>query len=132
MPPLSGKKEERESLKAALEAEADRAGSLTLPQLAAEVMTRSFRVVEDEKVVIGGYPTFGKLVNRFAPDMSSHDEKLRQRMAELVGEGIQVLEHVGLVRPITTNLGDGYAMTRLGRAAVERGAVERIIAGGNL
>ena len=128
MPPPSGKKEQRDARKAALEAEADRASSLPLPQLAAEVMTKSFRVTED-----GGHPSFGILVTRFAPGTSHFDEKLFQRFAELVGEGLQVLEHASLVRgPVTTNDGNGYALTRLGRAALERGAVDRILAGGSL
>ena len=129
----SGKKEQRDARKAALEAEADRASSLSLPQLAAEVMTKAFRVTEDLRFQDGRYPVFGILVSRFAPDTSHHDEKLYQRFAELVGEGLQVLEHASLVRgPVTTNDGNGYALTRLGRAALERGAVDRIIAGGSL
>ena len=133
MTPPSGKREERDARKAALEAEADRASSLSLPQLAAEVMTKSFRVTEDLRFENGRYPGFGTLVSRFAPDTSHHNEQLYQRIAELVGEGIQVLEHASLVRgPVATTGGDGYAITRLGRAALERGAVERIIAGGSL
>ena len=133
MPLPSGKKEQRDARKAALEAEADRATSLPLPQLAAEVMTKAFRVTEELRFQDGRYPVFGILVSRFAPDTSHHDEKLYQRFAELVGEGLQVLEHASLVRgPVTTNDGNGYALTRLGRAALERGAVDRIIAGGSL
>lgn len=134
MPPLSGKKEQRDARKAALEAEADRASSLSLPQLAAEVMTKSFRVTEEElRFEDGRYPGFGTLVSRFAPDTSHHNEKLYQRFAELVGEGLQVLEHASLVRgPVPVSGGDGYALTRLGRAAMERGAVDRVIAGGSL
>jgi hypothetical protein len=129
--PPSGK-EQREARKAALEAEADRLSSLTLAQLAAEVMTRSFADVPryDDN---GGYPGFGQLVDRFAPGTSHRDEKLLQRFRELVGEGLQVLEHASLVRgPVATSGGDGYTATRLGRAAMERGAVDRVIAGGRL
>jgi hypothetical protein len=133
MPPPSGKKEQRDARNAALVAEADRASSLPLPQLAAEVMTRAFRVTETGIYENGRYPGFGALVNRFAPDTSHHDERLYQRFAELVGEGLQVLEHASLVRgPVATMGGDGYAITRLGRAALEQGAVDRIIAGGSL
>jgi len=131
MPPPSGRNEERDARKAALEAEADRVSSLPLPQLAAEVMTRAFRVPELRSET--GYPGFGTLVSRFAPGTSHHDEQLYQRFAELVGEGLQVLEHASLVRgPVPTSGGDGYAITRLGRAALEAGAVDRIIAGGSL
>jgi hypothetical protein len=133
MPLPPGKKEQRDARKAALEAEADRASSLPLAQLAAEVMTRAFRVAEELGFEDGRYPGFGTLVGRFAPGTSHHDEKLFQRFSELVGEGLQVLEHASLVRgPVPTSGGDGYAVTRLGRAALERGAVDRIIAGGSL
>lgn len=131
MRPPSGKKEERDARKAALEAEADRAASLPLPQLASELMTKVFTVTArfDDRSL----PGFGTLVTRFAPGTGHHDEKLFQRFSELVGEGLQVLEHASLVRgPVPTSGGDGYTATRLGRAALERGAVDRIIAGGSL
>ena len=132
MPPPSDKKEQRDARKAELEAEADRVSLLSLPQLAAEVMNRAFNVTGSayDQLTL---PGFGKLVARFAPDTGHHDEKLYQRFAELVGEGLQVLEHASLVRgPVPAMGGDGYAITRLGRAALEQGAVDRIIAGGTL
>ena len=132
MTPPSGHKEKRDVRRAALAAEADRLSSLTLPQLAAEVMTRAFADVPryDDH---GGYPGFGKLVDRFEPGTSHRNEKLFQRFSELVGEGLQVLEHASLVRgPVATSGGDGYTATRLGRAALAAGAVDRIIAGGSL
>jgi hypothetical protein len=133
MPPPSGKKEQREASKAALEAEADRASSLSLPQLAAELMTKSFRIVEEQRFQDWTYPTFAVLVTRFAPSVSRTDEKLFARFSELVGEGLQVLEHANLVRgPVAAHSVDAYTTTRLGRAALERGAVDRIIAGGSL
>jgi hypothetical protein len=97
-------------------------------------MTKVFTVTEEQRFGDWGYPSFGKLVVGFAPGTSHHDEKLFQRFAELVGEGLQVLEHASLVRgPVPTMGGvDGYTATRLGRAALERGAVDRIIAGGTL
>ena len=132
MPPPTGKNDQRDARKAALEAEADRAGSLSLPQLAAELMTKAFTATE-LKVVDGRYVSLGQLVTRFAPGNSHFDEELFQRFTELVCEGLQVLEHASLVRgPVATMGGDGYALTRLGRAALEQGAVDRIIAGGSL
>jgi hypothetical protein len=132
MPPPSGKKELRDTRNAELEAEADRLSLLTLPQLAAEVMTKVFPDVPryDDN---GGYPGLGQIVSRFAPGTSHRDEMLLQRFRELVGEGLQVLEHASLVRgPVATSGGVGYTATRLGRDALERGAVDRIIAGGSL
>ena len=132
MPPPSGKKEARDARKTALEAEADRASSLPLPQLAAELMTRAFTATE-LRVADGRYLTLGTMVTRFAPGTSHHDEELFQRFAELVSEGLQVLEHASLVHGPVAAMGvDGYTATRLGRAALARGAVDRIIAGGTL
>ncbi len=83
-------------------------------------------------VVAVGCTTEG-CVSRFAPGTSHHDEDLFQRFAELIGEGLQVIEHASLVRgPVAAMGADGYTATRLGRAALERGAVDRIIAGGSL
>jgi hypothetical protein len=76
MPPPSGKQEERDALRAALQAKADRASSLSLPQLAVEVMTKVFRVPEEPRFEDGRYPGLGTLVGRFAPGTSHHDEKL--------------------------------------------------------
>jgi hypothetical protein len=132
MPQPSGKKEQRDARTAALEAEAGRLSLLPLPQLAAEVMTKVFTDVPryDE---YRGVQSLGQLVDRFVPGTSHRNEKLLQRFSELVGEGLQVLEHASLVRgPFPAMGGDGYTPTRLGRAALERGAVDRIIAGGSL
>lgn len=133
MPPLSGKRDQRDARKAALEAEADRASMLSLPQLGAEVMTRAFTKVAPVGIGELIYLGFGQIVARFAPDVSRTDAKLYERFSELVGEGLQVLEHASLVRFPAESMGvDCYTATRLGRAALERGAVESILAGGGL
>ncbi|HWG25540.1 hypothetical protein [Actinospica sp.] len=133
MPQLSGKKEQRDARKTALEAEADRAGSLSLPQLGAEVMTKAFTEVAPVAAGELNYLGFGKIVARFAPGVSRTDAKLYERFSELVGEGLQVLEHASLVRFPAESMGaDCYTATRLGRAALERGVVEHIIVGGSL
>ena len=67
MPLPSGRKE-RDARRAVLGAEADRASSLSLPQLAAELMTKAFSATE-LKVVDGIYVTLGQLVTRFAPEI---------------------------------------------------------------
>lgn len=131
MPLPSGRKE-RDARRAVLEAEVDRASSLSLPQLAAELMTKAFSATE-LRVVDGRYVSVGQLVTRFAPGNSHFDEELFQRFTELVCEGLQVLEHASLVHgPVAAMGTEGYTATRLGRAALERGAVDRIIAGGSL
>lgn len=131
--PLSGKREQRDARKAALEAEADRASMLSLPQLGAEVMTKAFTEVAPVGIGVPTYLGFGKVVARFAPDVSRTDGKLYERFSELVGEGLQVLEHASLVRFPAESMGaDCYTATRLGRSALENGVVERIIADGSL
>lgn len=53
--------------------------------------------------------------------------------AQLVAEGLQVLQNACLVRArITGNFSPDYMATRLGRAALERNAIEHVIAGGTL
>jgi hypothetical protein len=53
------------------------------------------------------------------------------RFAELVREGIQVLEHASLVCGLVSGPQfEYYAPTRLGRAALERGEVTRYLDGG--
>jgi hypothetical protein len=133
MPPLSGTKEHRDARKAALEDEADRASSLSLPQLGAELMIKAFTKAAPVGTSELSYLGIGTIVARFAPDVRRTDAKLYERFSELVGEGLQVLEHASLVRFPAESLGaDCYTATRLGRAALEHGAVERIIAGGTL
>jgi hypothetical protein len=58
------------------------------------------------------------------------------RLQDLVREGLQALEKASLVQPKTTNQGEatmvGYVTTRLERDALERNAVDRVLAGGTL
>jgi hypothetical protein len=113
--------------------QADRASLLSLPQLAAEVMTKAFTMVTPLRTWDGSYLSLGQLVARFAPGVRLTDAELYQRFSELVGEGLQVLEHASLVRyPVESSGVYCYGATRLGRAALEQGAVERVIAGGGL
>jgi hypothetical protein len=152
MSPLFGRKQQQEEEQAerskdsALQAEVDRLESLPLTQLAAEVMTKGFGPAgpgadEDDAVTIGGPnvnagPTVSAIALEFAPggDTRGADEHLRLRLHRVMAEGLQVLEHACLVRAqMHTSMNSfDYALTRLGRAALERGAVERILGGGNL
>ena len=134
MPQQPGRKEKRDARRAVLAAEADRLSSLTLPQLAAEVMATGFTDVPRYDAHENGYPPFVKLLSRLAPeDVSQLDGDLYSRFAELVREGLQVLEHASLVcGPISGSHYDYYTPTRLGRAALERGAVDHCLGGGSL
>ena len=130
----SGHKEKRDARRAVLADEADRLGSLTLPQLAAELMAAGFTNVARHDENERAYPNFRQLISRLAPeDVGALDGEVYARFAELVREGIQVLEHASLVAgPVSGPQFEYYAPTRLGRAVLERGAVASYLDGGSL
>ena len=137
-----------------LDAEVSRLQGLTLVQLASEVMTKGFSADYDptsDGSEIGGIADqfFGR------PDWKLSDStvhaQVRKAQAEaqpgttehqllvlsdLVAEGVQVLEHASLVRLKTNYEGQyfnsGYVSTRLGHAALQQNAVDKILAGGSL
>jgi hypothetical protein len=140
------KQEKNEQWRRALQAELDRLNSLPLAQLAAEVMTKGFGPggpgADDEDVTVGqaninAGPSAAQIAGEFVasrgftfPAPSAEDLKLQERIARLVAEGLQELEHASLVRAqMHTAMGSlDYATTRCGRAALERGEVEGILA----
>jgi hypothetical protein len=121
-----------------LRAEVQRLGSQTLERLAAEVMERGFgrggpgaENPADPAAI--GAAFSGPFQGR------DYDEAADAQLMEMVAEGIQVLEHACLVRPVFHGSGGDrayyaldFASTRLGRAALEQHAVERILAGGSI
>lgn len=134
--PLFGGGEKRQEDDDALRAEIDRIAALTLQQLAAEAMTKGFGA---------GAPGAGGAAVRpsdvsgtFIPADSSHglDQGMLVELADIVVEGVQVLEHACLVRIVVSGSGGVYnsyvVTTRLGRVALEQNAVERVIAGGGI
>lgn len=113
----------------------DRLAGLSLPQLAAEVMNTAFGsdgFADDSSVTVGG-PNVGggpdpyTIADELAP--GGLPEPVRQDLARLVAEGLQVLEHAGLVRPQmhTASGSIDFACTRKGRAALRDGSVERLL-----
>jgi len=117
-----------------IEALVARLDGLALTELGSEVMTgvmnsaerqpgELFNVARVLAFAVGGLE---------AADAAEQDPRMR----DLVGEGVQVLEQARLVRLEAWQGGQfyhvGYVPTRLGRAAVEQNAVERILAGGSL
>ncbi len=111
-----------------MQSEVDRLGQLPLPQLAASVM-KEVGPSSDHKTAVG------EIVEAFAPEaFRTGNEDACQRLRVLVGEGLQVLEHASLVCFLFHSGSDGlyYVPTRLGRAAVEGNAIERILGGGTL
>ncbi|MCW2981412.1 MAG: hypothetical protein JWO14_3139 [Solirubrobacterales bacterium] len=126
----------------ALEAEIQRLERLTLAALAVEVMTKAFgpgAECEDpqEEVTVGG-PNIGAgaTVEGITPDMApggttkGADERTRLRLQRLVAEGVQVLDHAGLIRPqMHTAMNElDYTPTRFGRKVLATGKVEGVVA----
>jgi len=112
----------------------------------AQVMTKGFGpggpgADEKEDVTLGGPnihagATVSDIAIEFAQGGSTQgaDDSLRLRLHRLVAEGVQTLEHSGLIRAqLHTSMGSlDYAVTRLGRAALDDAAVERILGGGSV
>ena len=137
-----------------LDAEVARLQGLSVAQLAAEVMTKAFSAQYDPTdspqdaagIADVFYPR---------PDFKLSDSTVRAQerkareagtagtpeyqllvLADLVAEGVQMLEHAALVCQKTDYQGQvfnaGYITTRLGRTALERNAVDQVLAGGTL
>jgi hypothetical protein len=144
---LFGNKDEEKAAKAdALQAEVSRLEGLSMPRLAAEVMTKGFGpgspgADEEETVTLGG-PNIdaGVSVRQIAGEISpardaggSADQALALRFDKLVAEGIQALEHASLIRTQihTASNSFDYALTRLGRQALQQNTVEQALGGGS-
>jgi hypothetical protein len=139
---------------APVDADLARLSALTLPQLASEVMAKGFSADYDPGDDGCGV---GDLVEQYSPsppaklsdasfraqrqaEAESHDPSSprakRLALQDLLAEGMQTLEHASLV--VLTEQWDGttthqaYKATRLGRAALQQNAVERVVGGGAL
>jgi hypothetical protein len=137
-----------------LDAEVARLQGLSPAQLASEVMTKGFSAPYDPAVDGREIP---EIADEFfpRPDWKMRDSTVKAQvrkaqeeqtpgtteqqllvLADLVAEGVQRLEHASLVRLKTNYNGGyfnaGYAATRLGREALERNAVDQVLAGGTL
>jgi len=139
------KQEKIEQWRLAIQAEFERLSALPLIELAAEVMIRGFGPggpgADDEAITLGqanadAGPTAELISFKFAPERGftfplppPEDFKLRDRIAKLVAEGLQELEHASLVRcQMHTAMGYlDWAATWRGRAALERGEVQSIL-----
>lgn len=131
-----------------LKAELDRLASMSLAELAVEVMVKGFgpggpgaENGHPRPVRVGAHEfaaaSASVVASRFLPERGvrlpppSEDQlKLHMRITGLVAEGLQALEHASLVRlssdlrqPYTVE----YATTRRGRAALERDEVKTIV-----
>jgi hypothetical protein len=117
---------------AALAAEVNRLNGLDLRQLGAEVMRTGFGPTCPDP---DGLPTPKMIADVFVPGAargSATDQY--ELLQDLVWEGVQVLEHAALVRFAVWSSEGGkfFKLTRLGRAAPERDAVDRVLGGGSL
>jgi hypothetical protein len=130
----AGKKADNDGLNA----EVERLGSLTLDQLGAEVLAKGFG---PEGPGTPAYTDAGDIAGAISGPYQGRgdDEAANEQLYELVAEGVQVLEHACLVRPVFHGQGGdfssynlGWGATRLGRDAIERGAVERVLRGESL
>jgi hypothetical protein len=134
--PLFGGHADEENAK--LNAELGRIEALSLQQLAAEVMTRVFGPGGQGEG--GGAVKMTDVAGAFNPAEGSFgiDQDALVTMYGVVAEGVQVLEHVCLVRMVMSSDPGGSTLhtfaapTRLGQAAVARGSVDSVIAGGGV
>ena len=150
MSPIFGHKDEEnderfEQWRRATQAEFERLSALSPVDLATEVMVKGFGPdgpgADDDSITLGqanfnSGPTADDISYHFAPDwdsrspdLTSEDLMLRGRIAKLVAEGLQELEHASLVRcQLHTDMGYlDWAATRRGRAALERGEVQSML-----
>jgi hypothetical protein len=127
-----------EADEAEMQAELARLSALALEQLAAAVLTETFGPSGHS---VDGAIWDVQLVDPFLPESvrtqnvkrdrpsAGHEEDVYWRMVRLLREGLQVLEHAGLVlrEPVGRVNSEKYRLTRLGRDALERGNVEQTI-----
>jgi hypothetical protein len=117
---------------AACTAEVDRLGGLDLRQLGAEVMRTGFGPTCPDP---DGMPTPKMIADVFVPGAARSSETDQyELLQDLVWEGVQVLEHASLVRfaVYSSEGGKFFKLTRLGQAALEKDAVDRVLGGGSL
>lgn len=136
------KQELAEQWRQTMRQELDRLADLAITDLAAEVMVKGFGpggpAADDDAISlgqanVGAGPNAVDISAEFVPDgafiPTDDDMQLRVRIAKLVAEGLQELEHASLVR-CQMHTSSGYfdwAATRRGRAALERNEVETLL-----
>jgi hypothetical protein len=117
--------------------EVQRLGALPLTSVAEEAMKRGFGT--DGPAADGRYATMTAIQDAFAARFAGRDidEAAYAHLCEIVAESVQVLEHACLVRQALSGSGGDqgvhyeivWTATRRGRSALDRGAVERALAG---
>ena len=148
MSPASGTRPRGRDALAEMIAEVERVNALPLPQLAAEVMIRGFGpggpgalgtpgTLEVLTVTKDPLATRYTIAAEFtpayrAPAVRNRRPALKLHLENMIGEGLQLLEHACLIQAESYDHSLCYLATRFGRAALERDAVTRILHGGSL
>ena len=129
---MFGNKEKREAGVALLRAEVDRLSALALRDLATEVMTRVF--ASGGPGADGSALTVVTAADVFITDDSawSNDDLTREELVRVVGEGLQMLEHAGLLGQQIVLVGNehwalGWSLTRSGESALAQDGVARAV-----
>jgi hypothetical protein len=124
----------REAANAALRAVVERLEALPMARLAAEVMVKGFGPggpgFAQREPYAASAVSVSRIAHMFQPQDARHAD-LYRRLSQVVGEGLQVLEHQSLIwaPTVSENFGIMYAATRRGRAALEANAVEQALRG---
>ncbi|HEY2296725.1 MAG TPA: hypothetical protein VGH43_03265 [Jatrophihabitans sp.] len=131
---MFGNKAKREEGVGLLRAEVDRLAALSLPDLATEVMTKVFGT--GGPGADGSALTVVSAANVFISEESawSNDDLTREQLVRVVGEGVQMLEHAGLVGQQIVLVGNehwalGSKLTRSGESALAQGGVANAVGG---
>jgi hypothetical protein len=123
---LFGDKKQDQDSGTEVEVEVGRLNALALPELASEVMVRGFG---SECPADDGRPSVRMITDLLVPGGVRLEQGAYQGLNELIGEGMQVLEHAGLVLPTAWGDKGGlyFVATRLGKTALAHNTVDRVI-----
>jgi|SRR5579884_399796 len=126
--------DERAVAEAAVRAEVERLEALPLAQLAAELMLKGFGpngyladFAQREPYTSGGYVAIYGFADWLVPNST---DDLSERLERVCGEGLQLLEHLRMIRATVFSEGwnrFGYVLTRRGQTALDNGEVEQVV-----
>jgi hypothetical protein len=116
-----------------LTSEVARLSALSIPQLATEIMTKAFTADYQPGDSLYGADAMVDLFCRPSRPAKYHDVVLTAQLElrDLIAEGLQALDHAGLIRLEGRYSGEfystGYVTTRHGRSAVASNTVEQAL-----
>jgi hypothetical protein len=127
MSPLFGGGDKHEEDESGVEAEVSRLRSLPLDQLAAEVLTRGFTVGDAGD---HGRISVLDLAKLLVPGFLRLPQEEVWEVEELIGEGVQLLEHARLVQCTVAGIDRHlqWVLTRSGRGALVDGSAAGVLA----